>query len=428
MPVAPRALAAAALVSAGLTAGWFAHGWAASEADPYAPIDTLVRAIGLVQTSYVDERPTEALVGAALRGVVHELDPHSAWLPPEAWRDAQRESDGTRAGIGVEVRFEDRGAVVTRVIPGGPAARDGVERGDVIIAIDGQPLDVSAIQAGEAFAGDRGEPVVLSLLRAGSAQELRTVRDRVRVPAVTLGTVEPGLLWARVATFQAGAGAELEAALTRAAAEGPVERLILDLRDNPGGLIEEAVAVADLFLADGPIVQIEGRVAGAQGSYAAGPGAWTGPLVVLVNGRSASAAEVVAAALQDRGRARLVGTPTFGKGTVQTVFEHRDGSALKLTVARYRTPSGQPVATREGRVPDVLVPWPGEGSAADKLRAAIEGLEVSEGTRAELTTLVDALPNAELRQVRSPIPWEAPLADRVILDPQLTAAIIEVRR
>jgi carboxyl-terminal processing protease len=144
---------------------------------------------------------------------------------------------------------------------------------------------------------------------------------------------------------------------------------------------------------------------------------------VLVNGRSASAAEVVAAALQDRGRARLVGTRTFGKGTVQTVYEHRDGSALRLTVARYLTPSGAPVAPREGRTPDVVVPWPGEGSPRDALRAAIEALDVEEADRVSLRAHVDALPDAELRSVRSPIPWDLPLQERLPVDPQLAAAL-----
>lgn len=419
-----RTAVGAALLGLGIAGGWFARSWAATD-DPFRPLETLVRVIGLVETTYVDPIGTDELVGHALRGLTARLDPHSAWLDAASWDAAQREAHGTRAGLGLEVRFVDGGAEVTRVLPGGPAERAGVERGDVLVAIDGGPVDADAARA--SFLGERGQEVVLTVQRPGEAatRKVRARRDVVRVPAVADGALAPGVGYVRIATFSAGAAVAVDAALARLPPD--TRSLVLDLRDNGGGLLDEAVAVADRFLADGTIVRTVGRVAGANDTRSATPGAWAGDVVVLVNGRSASAAEVVAAALQDRGRARLVGTRTYGKGTVQTVYEHRDGSALRLTVARYLTPSGAPVAPREGRAPDVLVPWPGEGSPRDALRAALDALDVDEADKQALRAHVDALPDAELRAVRSPIPWELPVADRLASDPQLAAALALLR-
>ncbi|MCB9662656.1 MAG: PDZ domain-containing protein [Alphaproteobacteria bacterium] len=266
---------------------------------------------------------------------------------PEAYRDLQRETHGAYTGLGVEVRLTDEGPRVTRVLPGSPASRDGITVGDLILEVDGQRLEASEMEeVNRALLGPRGQPARLQVRRAGDGSDhtIQTVRDRVEAPNVDVDALAPGIAYARMVQFREGAAADLERQLARHVAEGPVEALVLDLRDNPGGLLTEAVATADLFLSEGPIVSTTGRVEGERRAFEATPDSLGVPVVVLVNGRSASAAEIVAAALQDTRAGRLVGTRTYGKGSIQTVFEHRDGSALKLTVGRYLTPSGTPVA------------------------------------------------------------------------------------
>ncbi|MCB9672804.1 MAG: S41 family peptidase [Alphaproteobacteria bacterium] len=421
------------LFSSGLLGGAWLGARAAEHAqDPYGALDTLVRVIGLVETTWVDEIGTEELVEAALQGMVDRLDAHSAWMTPEAYRDLQRETHGAYTGLGVEVRLTDEGPRVTRVLPGSPASRDGITVGDLILEVDGQRLEASEMEeVNRALLGPRGQPARLQVRRAGDGSDhtIQTVRDRVEAPNVDVDALAPGIAYARMVQFREGAAADLERQLARHVAEGPVEALVLDLRDNPGGLLTEAVATADLFLSEGPIVSTTGRVEGERRAFEATPDSLGVPVVVLVNGRSASAAEIVAAALQDTRAGRLVGTRTYGKGSIQTVFEHRDGSALKLTVGRYLTPSGTPVAPRDGRLPDVVIPWPGEDTSVDDLREAIVGLPtLTDDQRTELLDLVDGLPHAELRMLRSSIPWDGPPASRLARDPQLTAALTEARR
>lgn len=421
------------LFSSGLLGGAWLGARAAQHAqDPYDSLDTLVRVIGLVQTTWVDEIGTDELVEAALQGMIDRLDPHSAWMTPAAYRDLQRETHGAYTGLGVEVRLTDEGPRVTRVLPGSPASRDGIAVGDLILGVDGQGLQAVALEdVHRALVGPRGQPTEVQVQRPGDAtpRTIQTVRDRVEAPNVQVESLDADVVYARLVQFREGAADDLERQLAHHLGAHPSKALVLDLRDNPGGLLTEAVATADLFLAEGTLVSTTGRVAGERRTYAAAPDALELPVVVLVNGRSASAAEIVAAALQDTRRGRLVGTRTYGKGSVQTVFEHRDGSALKLTVGRYLTPSGEPVAPRDGRLPDLVVPWPGEDTSLDDLREAIVALEtLSDPQRQDLLALVDGLPNAELRMLRSPIPWEGTPATRLARDPQLAAALGEARR
>jgi carboxyl-terminal processing protease len=240
--------------------------------------------------------------------------------------------------------------------------------------------------------------------------------------------LEGGLAYARLILFQRGAAGELERALARLSSERPLSGLILDLRDNPGGLLDEAVSVADLFLDDGVIVSTWGRLESERAEHRATPGGVPAalPVVTLINGYSASASEIVAAALQETGRATLVGTRTYGKGSVQTMYEHLDGSALKLTIGRYYTPSGNPVAPEDGRAPDLVVAWPVATTTRSKLKARLTEVGLSAAERDELTALVDALPDDPPRG-RPAIPFDLPLAERPSRDPQLAAALLMLR-
>lgn len=416
-----------ALFTGGVLAGaWSATYAAAASADPYTPVDTLVRVLGLIQTRYVDDVGTDHLASSAIDGMVKGLDPHSQWMDADTWHAMQNETWGTYTGIGVEVKLTDRGAQVTRVMPGSPASRDGVAVGDTILAIDGRALDGSDQGAVEgALLGPRGQPATLQLLRPGSTTPatLETVRDQVRTPAVSSVRLDGAVVYARIAQFQEGAADELRSALDGFTSHGGFQALVLDLRDDPGGLLKEAIAVTDLFLDDGVIVSTWGRVESERQEHRATSGSYPQKVVVMVNGLSASASEVVAGALQDTRRATLVGTHTYGKGTVQQIFEHRDGSALKLTVGRYYTPSGQPVATKEGRAPDVVVPWPGDGTARERLRDHLEALDPATPHRAEMLALVAQLPDVEIKTLHTDIPWEAPVSERLARDPQLAAAL-----
>ena len=394
---------------------------ASQQADPYRDLDTLVRVIGLVENGWVEERDTEDLVDSALRGMVADLDPHSRWLSAEEWSALNARTEGETTGLGVEVRLDAEGATITHVLPDSPAERDGLREGDVVLAIDGAPVDARTVQEG--LLQPRGE-ILLTVRRDGEEREVRTMRQAVEVPAVTWDRTEDDLGYVRLARFSRGAAESLSEALGSLSEPTPLRGLVLDLRDNTGGLLGEAVGTADLFLEDGLIVETASRLPAEVRTYEASPGAFEAPVVVLVNGLSASASEVVAAALQDRGVATLVGEPTYGKGSVQTVYEHRAGGALKLTIGRYLTPSGAPVAPRQGRAPDVEVSLTVGSDPLAALRADLEAHdELSSKARAELLAHLDALPPTEFRSARSEIPWTGTLAERSAADPQLAAAL-----
>lgn len=394
--------------------------------DPYSELDTFIRVLGLVETNYVDDVPRDKLLSAGIEGLLDELDPHSQWMSEARYRALQNETQGAYTGIGVEIKVDGDGPRITRVLPGSPAARDGLSVGDRIVAVDGTPLgSVDLDGVSEALMGPRGEQTELTIEREGwdEPRTLTTVRDRIRTPAIEPAWLPGHVAYARLSTFQEGSAKELEAALTRMSTEHSIDGVILDLRDNTGGLLREAVGTANVFLDDGPIVSTWSRIESERQTHAATPGGLPREtqVVVLVNGLSASASEIVAAALQDTDRATLVGTRTYGKGSVQTVFEHRDGSALKLTIGRYFTPSGEPVAAREGRVPDIVVEIPRPDDPRTALRQELMALELDDPTAERLLALVDATP-ATRTATHPTLWWSTPPAERLRVDPQLRAA------
>ena len=388
--------------------------------DPYAPLDRFARVYTDIERNYVEEVDPDRLITAAIVGMTDELDRHSRWLDEASFHALEEETEGRYEGIGVEVRDVDDGALVVRVLPGGPAARDGVKAGDRIVAVDGKDITEADLdETSRLMKGPRGSRVVLSVVRDGSPVQIETLRDRIDVAPVVAAALPGDIAYVRLVGFQDGAAAEVQRALKTARRDGVDGGLILDLRDNPGGLLGEAVRVVDLFVDEGPIVTTRGRVEGEQVLGATRGGFPPDmPVVVLVNGGSASASEVVTGALQDLGRATIIGTRTYGKGSVQTLF-NRDGGGPKLTTARYFTPAGTPVTALEGRQPDEVVRHPTELGPKEALRARLAMLDHAE--RADLLALVDKLPDDPA--VEPVIAWDAPMDSRLRTDPQLRAAL-----
>jgi carboxyl-terminal processing protease len=416
-------MATSIVLTAGLLLGVLGgRAMAERTSDPYGDLDLFARVLTLVESHHVDDVESRALVHAALRGLSSELDPHSRWLDAAAYQDLQEENEGRYEGIGIEVREDPAGVAVTRVMSGGPAARDGLRTGDVIVSVNGTRMSGRTMEEITALMrGPRGTAVSLGIRRDGSEIVVPTVRDRIEMVAVEAGSLPGGVAYVHLSDFQEGAARDIDQSVRSLRRKGDTKGILLDLRDNPGGLLDEAVAVVDLFVDHGVIVTTRGRTEGEQVRSATRGGLGVDvPLVVLVNGSSASASEVVAGALQDLGRARLVGTATYGKGTVQTIFGQRDGSALKLTIARYYTPSGKPVAADSGRVPDLLVPFPTSPGPKERLRRHLSGLALTDAERASIDPFLADLP---ADPVEDPVlGWDRPLSARLADDPQLQAA------
>jgi carboxyl-terminal processing protease len=331
-------------------------------AQPYRSLDVLAEVLAYIQNSYVDETKERELVQAAVEGMLQRLDPYSVLLRPDVYRAMRDETTGEFDGVGLEVSQVADGIVVVAPLADSPAERAGILAGDRIVAVDGAPTKEMPIgEATRRMKGAAGSQVVLSIERAGlrEPRSFTLVRDHVRTTSVDWRILDrkAGTAYVRIRTFQDRTDRELRQALDGARKEigGPIQGLALDLRNNPGGLLDQAVKVADRFLAKGVIVSTEARGKPPEVEQAREKDTEPGyPVVLLVNRGSASASEIVAGALQDQGRAVVVGSQTFGKGSVQTVVELDDGSALKLTVARYFTPNHRSIQDR-GITPDVAV-------------------------------------------------------------------------
>ena len=334
---------------------------AALAALPWQDARLLAEVLQLVRESYVDPVDDHQLMRQAAHGLVAALDEHSALLEPDDYAQLQAATSGSYAGIGVEVAGVADGLRIVRCLPDSPAMRAGIRFDDLIVRID--ELSVSAANLDAATAQLRGPPgseVRLQLRRAATDTPLnfQLIRSRVELPSIAAENLAPGYGYLRISEFTDGTAGEVRAALPqlRAAAGGRLRGLIIDLRDNPGGVLETASAVADEFLEGGTIVSADGRLREARFRIEATPGDLAGgaPIAVLVNGASASAAEILAAALRQNGRAKLIGGKTYGKGTVQTIMPLTDGRALKLTTSRYFTPSGASI-NGIGIVPDLVL-------------------------------------------------------------------------
>jgi carboxyl-terminal processing protease len=316
--------------------------------------------IAEIENNYVEQVETKALIEKAIEGMVHSLDPHSAFLPPEAFDDLQSETKGEFGGIGIVITMRDNRLTVISPIEGTPAYKVGIQAQDIIVKVDGESTkDMMLWEAVKKMRGEPGTPVEISIYRKGESEiiDLTLVRAIIPLESVRSLTLKPGYGYLWVTNFRENTTEEVLKALKELEeANSPLKGLILDLRDNPGGLLDQAVKVSDIFLDSGTIVSIKGRDGKEGEKYIAHQNTVPNdyPIVLLINGGSASASEIVAGALQDNHRALVLGTTSFGKGSVQTVRPMRDGYALKYTIARYYTPSGKSIQA-EGIIPDLVV-------------------------------------------------------------------------
>ncbi|HEX6638019.1 MAG TPA: S41 family peptidase [Steroidobacteraceae bacterium] len=317
----------------------------------------LAEVMDRVQREYVDDVKQPELIDDALRGVVAGLDPYSSYLDAEEYADLRVSTAGTYAGIGIEVSTADRALRVVRPFRDSPAAAAGIQSGDMIAAIDGTPVGADLDAAMARMRGPRGSSVKLAVMRVGQVLPLEFTVERAQVDVHSVAAValDGGYAYLRITTFSDTTTEDFNTGITRLRRElkAKPRGIIIDLRNNPGGVLESAVDVADQLLEDGVIVTADGRTPAARFTMQATPGdVLPGvPVVVLVNGSTASAAEILAGALQDHHRALLLGRRTFGKGSVQTVMPLSGGRAIKLTTSRYHTPSGRSIQGR-GIEPD----------------------------------------------------------------------------
>ena len=337
---------------------------AAESAATKVPLDEIRRYVGVynaVKEAYVEPVDDKKLMSSAIRGLLLDLDPHSAYLEKDDAEAFDEDTNGAYDGIGVEVQQLPDGTVrIIAPIDDTPAARAGIKSGDTIVAVDGKPLTPASAEGQGPLRGEPGSSVKLTILREGAPKplEISVKRETIRIASVRGRILEPGYAYIRVSAFQADTAADFEKTLKQLQGEagGKLRGLVLDLRSNPGGLLTSAVQIADDLLESGKIVSTRGRIAISDAQFSATPGDLMqgAPVAVLVDAGSASASEVLAGALHDNQRARIVGSRTFGKGSVQTLLPLDNGDSVKLTTARYYTPSGKSIQAR-GIEPDVVL-------------------------------------------------------------------------
>lgn len=327
---------------------------------PLEELRTFTRVYDQIRNGYVEELSDATLLEFAIKGMIAELDPHSAFLDKKSFENLQSNTSGEFGGIGIEVGMEDGFVKVIAPIDDTPAERAGVQAGDMIIRLDDKPVKgMSLNEAVDLMRGPQGTELRITLVREGVEKpfEITLERDIIRVKSVRVELLEDAYAYIRIAQFQTATGADMQEALgALRAGHKDLKGMVLDLRNNPGGVLQSSVEVADTFLDEGLVVYTEGRLENSDMRYHANPDQVAAelPLVVLINAGSASASEIVAGALQDQGRAVVMGTRSFGKGSVQTILPVTDGRAIKLTTARYFTPSGRSIQA-QGIVPDVTV-------------------------------------------------------------------------
>jgi len=328
--------------------------------DIYKSIEIFTEVLQRIEEEYVEPQDTQELIYGAIKGMIQELDPHSSFMSKPEYKDLQDETNGSFSGVGIEIAIRDNILTVVSPIEGTPAFKAGLKALDKIIRIDGKStMDMTIFDAIKHIRGPQGTPVTLTISRKGEDKPIDFVitRDVIPLRSVKSYSLSPEVGYVRISTFQANTVEDLYNAL-RELEKVSIEGLILDLRNNPGGLLSQAIGVSDLFLDSGIIVSTKGRKPeqNAEVSARKNGDKRDYPIVVLVNGGSASASEIVAGALQDNQRALIVGTRTFGKGSVQVIITLADGSGLRLTTARYYTPSGRSIQA-SGITPDLEIEY-----------------------------------------------------------------------
>jgi carboxyl-terminal processing protease len=339
--------------------GFYVHNVSAITNKTYEKLKVFTDVLEIVKKSYVEDVKTEDLINGAIEGMLNSLDPHSAYYSPEMYREFQVETKGSFGGVGMEISIQDGILTVIAPIEDTPAYRAGIHAGDKILKINEEPTKgLSLMECVKRLRGAKGTKVTITIIREGftQMQDVTIVRDIINIQSVKFKTLEKGYGQLKLLQFQETTAADARRALEALQLQNPegLNGLILDLRNNPGGLLDQAVEVTDLFLESGVIVTIKGRDAEEQTAFNAHKEGtmpnW--PIVVLVNRGSASASEIVTGALQDYGRAVVMGSTTFGKASVQTVIPLEDGSGIRLTTARYYTPNNRSIHEK-GIEPDI---------------------------------------------------------------------------
>ncbi|MCG6910360.1 MAG: S41 family peptidase [Deltaproteobacteria bacterium] len=338
----------------------FYQNLSAEDEETYKGLKVFSDVIELIQKNYVDPVDTQKLIEKAIQGMVSSLDPHSALLPPDDFEELRIDTKGKFTGIGIHITMRNGYVTVVSPIEGTPAYKAGIKAMDKIVKVDNMET-TDLRDAVNRMRGPKGTTVVVTVVRDGTPDpiEFTLVRDVIPIESVKKVTLKPGYGYVWITNFRDKTSDDLIDALDNLEAENPsMKGLVLDLRNNPGGILNQAIKVSDIFLEDGTILTIKGREGKHSKTFKATPNdkKRNYPLVVLINGGSASASEIVAGALQDQKRALILGTTSFGKGSVQTVETLRDGYGLKFTIARYYTPSGRSIQAK-GVVPDISVDY-----------------------------------------------------------------------
>ena len=403
---------------------------AESDAALWEKLKIFTKIMAEVNDKFVERPKGDELVYGAIRGMLSSLDPHSSFLTPEEMKEFEQETRGSFFGVGIELSQRDGVLTVVSPIEGTPAYRAGLQAGDQIIKIDGRSTkDMTLAEAVKMIRGGRGTRVTFTISRekSKSIHTIAVTRDRIPIRNVRAQMLEPGYGYLRIASFQ---GDIYDESLKALKGLSELKGLILDLRNDPGGLLDQSIKVSGLFLGPELVVETRGRLADQNVSYRAETKMFLPadcPLVVLINEGSASASEIVAGALQDHQRALVVGAQSFGKGSVQTVLPMPDGSGLRLTTARFYTPSGRSIQA-DGIAPDVVVPsrLPKEASVLrerDLDRHLVGVNEKSEApAKAPIAEAADESAGEEMELPDRPLS-ELPLAERLKFDPQLAKAL-----
>ncbi len=389
----------------------------------YRRLKLLAEVLETIQSKYVEPPDVEKLINGAIKGMVASLDPHSAYLPPEEFKELEVETSGRFTGIGIEITLRDGWLTVVSPIEGTPADQAGVKAGDRIIKVDGKlTKQMSLTDAVKTIRGPKGSKVVLTILRSGEKEmrDFAITREVIPLVSVRQRTLEPGYGYVRISTFQGQTTRDVVKALgeLESQAGGKLKGLVLDLRNNPGGLLNQAVEVADLFLESGLIVYTQGRGNAQNMKFYAHPDDKPRryAMVCLVNQGSASASEIVAGALKDHKRAVIMGMPTFGKGSVQTIIPFDDKSGLRLTTARYFTPNGVSIQAK-GITPDVTVELAPPPSAEQEKK---EQMRLSER---DLLGHIEGDDEKAKRDVEEKAPEKSEAAKLLAADSQLREAL-----
>jgi carboxyl-terminal processing protease len=370
-PVGKAILTAAVLAVLTLSLGGTSASKGVDRSATYEQLKLFTDVLTIIQNQYVDETEPREVIYGAVRGMLRALDPHSSFMDPESYREMQVETSGSFGGLGIEITIRDDQLTVVAPIEGTPAWRAGIQPGDRIVKIEGLATkDMNLPDAVKRMRGPKGTKVTITIVREGTREpfDVALVREVIQVQSIRSQEIEPGIGYIRIRQFQERTAPDLVASVEKFDKAGKLAGLIVDVRNNPGGLLSAAVEVSEEFLGDGKlIVYTEGRVRNQNMRFTAHArrAITEVPMVVLVNQGSASASEIVAGAIQDHGRGVVIGQQTFGKGSVQTIIPLADGSGLRLTTARYFTPKGRSIHGK-GITPDIVIDPPKDEVTATK--------------------------------------------------------------